>query len=390
MTAAPGDEGRFDADELIERAIARHVGEGRIDNTIHDPLRIVTAELDEGARLTSRGRTATLRYLERLLDGHLALDDWERTDSDGPEDEIRSPIFVVGAPRTGTTLVHRVLARHRGLRAAEGWEFLYPLPTPLTGGVADDRRIALAAHELTFPQRVRTGLRNIHVYSAHMPKECLSAMAFSLRTEEFISRYHAPGYAAWLRECDMTPAYCAHRRVLRALQARQPDTRWVLKSPVHLQSIPTLVATYPDARFVVTHREPAAVLASVSSLVATLRLAFADSVDREAIGRHHLDLYAASLTRLVDHVDEGVLPRERTVHVRHEDLVTTPEQTLSSLYEAMALGIDEETRRDMLTEIADPRDDNLGSHQYAAADYGLDADEVAESFQQYRERFVSR
>ena len=129
---------------------------------------------------------------------------------------------------------------------------------------------------MLFPQTRSTELRAIHTYSARMPKECLSAMAFSFRSEEFVSRYHVPSYVEWLQRCDMTPAYEMHRLVLQVLQRRMPARRWVLKSPVHLQALPTLVATYPDASFVVTHRDPVAVLSSVSSLVATVRAAFSD------------------------------------------------------------------------------------------------------------------
>src|SRR5690606_10653053 len=115
-------------------------------------------------------------------------------------------------------------------------------------------------------------------------------MAFSFRTEEFISRYHVPSYVAWLQRADMQPAYDMHRLVLQVLQRRMPKRRWVLKSPVHLQSLPTVASTYPDASFVVTHRDPAAMLASVSSLVATLRAAFSDRVNGVEVGRYHTEL----------------------------------------------------------------------------------------------------
>ena len=96
--------------------------------------------------------------------------------------------------------------------------------------------------ELRLPQLVTDGLDAIHAYGGRMNKECLSAMSFAFRSEEFISRYHTPSYIDWLQSCDMTPAYEMHRLVLQVLQRRLPTDRWVLKSPVHLHNLPVLVA----------------------------------------------------------------------------------------------------------------------------------------------------
>ncbi|NNE72674.1 MAG: sulfotransferase, partial [Acidimicrobiales bacterium] len=272
-------------------------------------LQVFCTALEAEADLTPLGRWATQRYLRRLVAQRHRLDELPAT-----ENPVREPLFVIGAPRSGTTVTHRLLGADPNHRITEGWELLYPV------GDADDEaaRIERAAAELTFPQSVAQGLGAIHTYSAHMPKECLSAMAFAFRTEEFISRYHVPSYVDWLRAADMAPAYAMHNRVLETLDPTG-KAHWVLKSPVHLQALPQLLAAFPDARFVFTHREPTAILASVSSLIATLRSAFSDVVDPIAIGRYHLDLYARSLDALVDHVDGGLLPADRVAHIRHAE-----------------------------------------------------------------------
>ncbi|MEL7208471.1 MAG: sulfotransferase, partial [Actinomycetota bacterium] len=261
-----------------------------------------------------------------------------------------------------------------------------PPPEP---DAPDDARVEAAADELGFPQAVAEGLRAIHTYSAHMAKECLSAQAFSFRTEEFVSRYALPGYTSWLQSCDMTPAYRMHRRVLQVLQLRMPPRRWVLKSPVHLQALPELAATYPDARFVFTHRDPTPVLASVSSLVATLRSAFSDQVDPIAIGRYHLELYGNSLDRLVDHVD-GLLASSPVAHVRHEDLLTDPAATVERVYEELGIDRSAAAGAALDDEIGAGRDreDRAGAHRYDLADFGLSPADTTEPFRRYRRRFL--
>ena len=377
--------GAFDAAELIEAALARHDGGGTIDPSIDEPLRIICDGLETTAELTPLGRWGTQRYLDRLLDVHLGLSDWARSDQEGASAEIEAPVFVIGAPRTGTTALHRLLAADPRHRAPTGWEFLFPLPPPDPATVETDPRIEIAAAELTFPQSVSTGLRTIHTYSAQMPKECLSAMSFAFRSEEFVSRYHLPAYVDWLRQCDMTPAYDAHRLVLGALQRRSPDRRWVLKSPVHLQSVPELIATYPDATFVVTHRDPGAVIASVSSLIATMRAAFSDDVDPHEIAAYHLDLYSRSLRLLVDHVVAGVLPAGRTVHVAHADIVADPNRALAQVHDVLGYEPDPSTTAEVLGE---EREDKVGAHRYDPSDFGLDAGVIDAAFAEYRAHFL--
>ncbi len=341
--------------------------------------------LEAEADLSPLGRWATRRYLHRLLDGRRRLER-ELEDGNGARDAtILEPVFVIGAPRTGTTVIHRLLSTIPGLRTPRGWELLYPLPT--TSLVTEGERVAAAAEELVFPQAVATGLNAVHQYSSQMPKECLSAMSFAGQSEEFISRYNVPTYVAWLQSQSPTAAYAAHRHVLQVLQDDQTEQRWLLKSPVHLQAIPELIATYPDARFVITHRDPADVLASVSSLVCTLRSAFSDRVDGEAVGGYHLDLYARSLDALVDLVDDGTLPADRTVHVHHRDVVADAPALVDRACEVLGIELDDNTRAAIGAAHDAPRADALGRHHYDAADFGLADVDVGGSFGRYLDRF---
>ena len=378
----------FDAGRLLSEAVGRHRGDGEPDAGIDEPLRILCEGLESTAALTPLGRWATQRYLDRLLDVHLDLAHHAAGDAVDASREIDNPVFVIGAPRTGTTALHRLLAADHRHRVPTGWEFLFPLPPPEPDTADTDPRIDLAAAELTYPQSVSSGLRTIHTYSATMPKECLSAMSFAFRSEEFISRYELPAYVEWLGSCDMAPAYGTHRRVLQVLQERMPARRWVLKSPVHLQAMAELAATYPDATYVVTHRDPADVLASVTSLIATMRAAFSDEVDAVAIGAYHLDLYSRSLGQLVEHDTSGLLPPDRTVHVAHADIVGDPDRVLAQVYATLGYDLDDATSEAVRSVLSEEREDKVGAHQYDFDDFGLDRDAVGEAFAPYRARFL--
>ena len=348
--------------DAVERAMA----------DVAEPFDLLRRSLDLDAALTVDGRAFTHRWLTRLVAGRVRLDAAVEADPALCAERIDAPVIVAGAPRTGTTYLHGLLAQHPALRAPEGWEFLFPAPPPGATIADDDPRIAAADDELTWPQRRNDSMRSIHRYAGRMHKECLSAMSFAFRSEEFISRYRVPGYVDWLRTCDMTPAYEMHRLVLGCLQRDRPS-RWVLKSPVHLNNLPTVLATYPDALLVITHREPREVLGSVTSLVANLRGAFSDSVDETEIARYHLDLYGRSLDALVD----ADLSSASVVHLTQQELIRDPHGTVGRLWARWGL--------EPVSVDGEPPVE-AGRHRYEPA--GVTAAEIDERFARYRARFL--
>ncbi len=335
--------------------------------------------VEREATLHALGRVLTRRFLLRLLEVRLQLLAYLDRDPSVVDEEITAPLFVAGAPRTGTTILHALLAADPRHRVPLGWELLRPLPPPLGG--SDDARAALADRELVAPQTIVSGLLAIHEYGGRKPKECLSAMSFALQSEEFTARYAVPSYERWLVASDMTPAYRMHRLVLQVLQRRQPTAQWVLKSPVHLHALSTLFATYPDARVAVTHRDPATLLASLTSLIANLRWAHSDRVDAEAIARAHRERYRASFERLVDWTESGALPTERMHHSRFVDFQRDALAVVRGLYERFGLAWTLDVETAMRAALGDNPADRHGRHAYDREEPG---DAV---FARYQARF---
>jgi hypothetical protein len=353
-----------------------------------EALGVLLPALEDEANLTVLGRWITHRFLARLVEQRLALEAYTASDPEVRGEEIVAPWFVVGAPRTGTTVLFGLLATDDRLRAPEGWELLRPVPPPARDP-DPSARIALAGTELQTPQVVADGLVAIHEYSARMPKECLSAMSLAFRSEEFVARYDVPTYTEWLHRGDPLPAYEMHRRVLQVLQRGAPTRRWLLKSPVHLQALPTLLHVYPDARLSTTHRDPVAFLASVSSLVATMRSVHSDVVDPVAIGRYHVDLYARSLDRLVDLVDDGTLAADRCTHSRHRDFVDDALAVASGIYAHFGWDLPAPTRAAMVAYLDGQGTDTGAVHHSTATDFGIDPVEVDDRFARVAARFLS-
>jgi len=358
-------------------------------DTLIEPLDRVLAALEGEAALTLTGRWLTRRVLLRLLEVRLQLMAYLRADPGVRDERIAAPLFVAGAPRTGTTILHAMLAADPAHRAPLGWELLRPVPPPDPDPVrfAADPRIALADRELVLPQTVVSGLLAIHEYGARRPKECLSAMSFAFLSEEFTARYRVPSYEGWLAQSDMTPAYEMHRLVLQVLQRRTGPASWVLKSPVHLHSLPTLFAVYPDARVAVTHRDPLAMLASLTSLIATLRQAHSDEVDPAGIAASHARRYRVSLDRLVRWTDAERLPAAQMHHSRYADFLSDPLAVAAALYARFGRPLRADAQARMREALAaQPRGEH-SEHAYSFDALGLDRDALRAHFRAYQARF---
>ncbi len=384
----------LDRDLLLAEARARlglddDAGVGAIDGDdgFLEPLDLVLRALEDEARLTVTGRWITRRFVLRLLEVRFHIAAYLAADPGVRDEHVRAPIVVTGAPRTGTTILFGTMDRDPSLRAPEGWELLRPVPPPAPDGEPDEGRLALADRELRMMGAASSGLDAIHEYTGRMPKECLSAMSFEFLTEEFTARYHVPTYARYLETCDMGPAYRMHRLVLQILQRRGTDVQWLLKSPVHLHSLPTLYATYPDARVVVTHRDPLTLLPSVTSLVCTLRRAHSDDVDFAAVGGYHEAKYWRDLDGLATADEGGSIDGHPVSHVLHTDFTADPIGVVRRVYDDIGLDLDPGAERAMVDYLAARPKGVHGTHEYSFADLGLDAAAERERFARYQAHF---
>ena len=382
----------FERDALLAEARAALGIDGRgcdgfgADDFV-EPFDVLLAALESEAELTVVGRWLTRRFVLRLLEVRAQTVAYVQADPGVRDEAIAEPIFVAGAPRTGTTILHALLAQDPRVRVPEGWELLRPVPPPDPDDYPDDARVQLADQELRGMASVTSRLDAIHEYRGRMHKECVSSMSFVFRSEEFTARYHVPSYVKWLAACDMTAAYEWHRLVLQVLQRRWRGVRWALKSPVHLHSLLTLRAVFPDARVVVTHRDPLAVLGSVTSLVATLRWAHSDRVDLADIGRYHADLYHGSLDRLVDLDATGALAAAPVVHTRYDDFLQAPMQVLGDVYRGIGTDLPSSIAAAMQAYVDAHPQAAQGGHSWSFDDLGLDPAEERARFSRYQRHF---
>jgi len=380
----------FDERGLIDAARR----ETRLDDfgrdEFREPLRLLLRGYETEARLTLVGRIAARRDTVSLLASRLRLVEDRRRHPEIAAEQIRRPLFIVGLPRTGSTLLHHLLAQDPASRVAQAWEVMTPSPPPERARYESDPRIARAARQLRWLDRLAPDFKTIHPLGAQLALECIAIMGYTFLSSRFHTTYHVPTYQEWLERQDLTPAYAFHREFLQHLQWRVPAERWVLKAPSHLWGLPALFATYPDALVIQTHRDPVTVLPSVASLTAVLQGAFADGLDLAEIGREVTRRWANGLERAIQVRSSGRIAAERFLDVHYHELLDDPIATVRRVYAHFRLPLSDDAERRMRGHLADHPQGKHGPHQYAFEPFGLDPDDIAHRFKGYCEHFGVR
>ena len=350
------------------------------DSDFREGLQQLTAALDGEARLTALGRIAARKRIVNLLETRLRLVSRRGALQD---EQIQRPIFVLGLPRTGTTVLYGMLAADPALRSPASWEVSRPFPAP-TG--VDAERVRLMEKDFAGFRRIAPGIDHIHPLGPFLPQECLALQAPTFASYEFVTTFPVPSYWAWLRERDMAPAYAFEKVFLQHLQSGGLRGRhWILKTPCHLMWLDALLEVFPDALLVHTHRNPTTVLASVSSLMSSMRSAMSDHIDPHAIGREQLDAWTWGMERVMK--ARELVPADRVVDVFYDDTVARPVETVERVYAHLGLDFTPVVSDAVRGYLAENPRDKHGSHSYSLVEFGLDRDEVDAAFAGYRERF---
>ena len=377
----------FDEQQMLDAARRATRLEDFGDESFREPLRMLLRCLERESHLTPLGCVVARRDTVDLLANRLRLqEDRKRNPSIGAE-PIERPLFIVGLPRTGSTLLHHLLAQDPGSRVAQAWEVMYPSPPPRRERYETDPRIARAARQLRWFDALAPDFRTIHPVGAQLALECIAFMSPSFLCWRFNTTYRVPTYQEWLEGQDLLPAYQFHREFLQQLQWRAPARRWVLKAPSHMLAFDALLRTYPDAQIVQTHRDPLTVLASVGSLTAVLHAAFSNQLDLAEIGREVSRRWTHGLERALDFRRSGRVAADRFVDVHYHDLVRDPLGVARRIYAHFGIPLTEIAETRMRRFLANNPKDKHGPHRYSLGTFALDADDLTRRFKTYREHF---
>jgi hypothetical protein len=350
-------------------------------------LAVLLRSYAEDEALTELGRRVKRSELRGALVARLLSEAGWAANPASADVPVERPIFVTGIPRTGTTALHRLLAADPAHQGLEQWLCEMPQPRPPRETWADNPVFRHIQAGFTTFHEANPEFAGVHYIAADTVEECWQLLRQSAMSVSYESLGHIPTYSAWLAAQDWTAAYARHRRNLQLIGANDADMRWVLKNPSHLFALDALLAVYPDALVVQTHRDVRTALASSCSLGALATVGYSERFVGATIGRDQLDLLGRG-------ADTFMVARDRHdpaqfFDVAYPDLVSDPIGTVEAVYRHFGLPWSDEVRAAVAAEDAASRSGHRApAHRYSLADFGLTEDEVDERFAAYTARYV--
>jgi len=378
---------RIDGEALVQGAV-RKAGHGDFggDSWREGFDRLVDA-LNETAQLTPAGASMLAYRLGTLLANRLAI---EKTYQDNPEIEdqvVEGPVFVIGLPRTGTTALSQLVAADPRMRSLRTWESLAPAPPPESATEHCDARIAAAQAGLDYMYATYPEWAALHHETAVTPTECQDLLGMEFKAAHFDGMAYVPAYSQWVANCDMASAYAYHHRVLKLLQSRCPPRLWHLKTPVHMLYLDALVAEYPNARFLWSHRDPARVMGSVCSLIAYCRTWVSDRDEAATVGAEQLAIWTQAMRRAMDFRDRS--GESRFADIAFADIQSDPVAAIQRAYARIGMAFDARSQAAVARWAASHRPGIHGTHVSNLEDFGLDSRQVHAAFDRYMDRFAA-
>lgn len=344
------------------------------DASFTEGLDILLSALRDEAHLNARGEAFLHQRIVGYLSQRLQVEDWYRRHPEIGDVAITAPLIGLGLPRTGSTALSMLLAQDPGVRYLRRWESAQPCPPPSTVRGADPR---------VPPDRGEmVGTRHHVPGDTHGPMECHELMALDFKSHIFQSFAEIPSYSTWLVEhADLTSTFRYQRRVMQLLQWGEPARPWRLKCPSHVLWLDALDAAFPDARFVMTHRDPTDVLLSVADLYADIIGAFSDRIDRRYIGRLNVGHWSLGMERALRFRAGGA--EDRFYDIDFRAMQADPIGEVAGLYAWLGDPVSDEFEARMQSWWRQAAAEREPSSHADPTQFGIDLDEVRPRFARY-------
>jgi hypothetical protein len=322
-----------------------------------------------------------------LLKNRLLIQDLVERHPEILGEQIVAPVIICGLPRTGTTHLHNLLSADPALRSLPYWESLEPVlaDSELPKGGAPDPRLERTELALSFLNTALPYFKRMHEMTIGHTHEEIQLLAIDFSTMLFETTAPMPAWRDAYLSRDQRPTYAYLHTVLKVLQWLRGGTRWVLKTPQHLEQFPALVETFPDATFVVTHRDPVSVTASMVTMIAYTARLTRDRVDVEGMGTYWADRLERMLRRCAEERD--ALPADRTIDMHFDEFMADDLAMVARVYDLAGQPLDQRAREAMASFMASHPRGLHGSVTYDLAQFGLDAVERRKALAFYTERF---
>jgi Sulfotransferase family len=355
---------------------------------IEEPLERLTHALRTEARLTEVGAQTWHGRILNTLITRLRAREWFHRQPQILSEQLPPPVVILGLARTGTTLLHRLLATDPRFYAAAWWEVRFPVPT--ADDIQGTQRIAAAKLEVAGILQAMPELAAIHPWDALGADEDIMLIDQTLLSTTAESLACIPSYRSWIHSLDLRPAYGYLLQLMKFLQWQKKQRGqladyWVLKTPMHLGYVEVIAEMMPGAVFVQTHRDPVTSMPSFASFVHMLWAMGSDAADAREAARQWSDTLEQHLNHCL--AQRARLPN-RFIDVDFRETVSAPLQVVERIYQRIGLPMTEPTRAGISAYMATHPREGRPKHEYSLAEFGFTQAELEERFRAYRNQHI--
>ncbi len=355
-----------------------------------EPLQCLFSALNEEARLSPVGEEAQRARLVQILINRLRVEDCYTRHPEIAEEQLAPPVAIVGLPRTGTTMLHRIMASDSRFYAPLWYEVRAPAPAPEWDFVRPDPRIAAAEEEIRAMLEGSPELASIHPMSATQADEDIMLLEHSFYSTMPDAFCNVPSYGRWIDTHDNTPGYQYLARLLRFLQWQKkrngkPAQRWLLKTPHHLHCMAILLRVFPGVQIIQTHRDPVETIPSICSFTQALWKLNSEHVDALEIGRQWGGKFARGIAHTL---------RVRQQHpgqfldIWYRNTVGDPLGVVEQVYNFIGMQLTAAAREQMSQWRQENLREDRPPHEYTLEQFGFTAQNLCQDFQEYRAAFI--
>ena len=379
---------KINANEILDQAKSETGLSDLGEPLFFEGLNKLIDSINNEANLNEIGIQAQPIRIQGLLTNRLRFEEDLKKFPEILDQEIIAPIVIVGLPRTGSTMTHRLLASDPNHTAMLWWEGRYPalLPGEKRGDI--EARMELGKAEVDAVVAASPEALDIHPWDYKGADEEILLLEHNFLSTVPESFMALPSYSEWIEEQDHTLAYEDLKKFIQYLQWQNPGRekkRWVLKSPHHLGFIDKMISVFPDAKIIQTHRDPIKTVPSFCSMCANLFEPLTTNFDKVFIGKH----WSNKLTRALNHcMNISEQHPDNFLDLEFLNMIKDPIDEMKKIYEFIGEPFGEKTEVAMEAWREENKHE-MGAHKYSLEEYDLTESQINDNFAKYQQKYIN-
>ena len=387
LSYEPPERFRHALDRLHE-VVTKEVGSDDFGPGDYLPgLKVLLQSMDYDPHFSATGRRLAWGMVVGVLRGRAQAVQSMKKNPGFDARSITSPVVITGVPRTGTTALHRLMAVDQRFQGLQTWLLDSPMPRPPIETWKNYPEFQKTAAALEAQYAAAPEKRAAHYRAAEEVHECCMVLRQSFVSNLWNCAWSAATYDAWWQCQSEEAAYRHYYRCVQLIGSNEPEKRWLLKNPGHIDNLDLLFAIYPDAKVIQTHRDPAKAVPSLVSLLMQLN-SLTEEDRREQRAQNMLTREVAKWSSAVRKAEQVRKQHpDNVLDIIHSDFHRDPMAVLERIYAFIGMNITSEVRAGFIRRIEEKPELAHGVHRYNIADYGMTEEEVREPFRDYIRRY---